>query len=464
MILMDETCSSEIISFILGKKKINQKTREKAILHIIDGLAVIIAGSRTSCAKKLCEYVKHQTNVKTSSLIGFKQRSTPSFAALVNGTSGHADDYDDTQLASSHDRTYGLLTHPTIPVLASTLAIGEQVSCSGLEFINAFISGFEVECKIAESIYPQHYRKGFHTTGTIGTFGSFTSSSILQGLNEEELRYGLSISSSLASGIRVNFGTMTKPLHAGRAASNGIIASSLGKMRFTADLNGLDGKWGFYSVMGGGYDKEKIIGKLGNPYSIMVPGATFKMYPCGSLGQPSMDAMLEIVKEHDLSPKDFIEVKLFAGPNILEPLRYTNPVNELQAKFSLQFGLSCILLRRKAGLREYTDEFVNKPEVREMMRRIKTIHDPVIAEMGTEKMRSRVEVILKNGKLIKKTAEDARGTPEKPLTEEDIYEKFLECSSFVYSKDQAENLFDSIKKIGKLKDINEFTGFFSQYS
>ena len=108
----------------------------------------MIAGSRTICAQKLYDYVTKQTTVKSSSLIGFKHRSTPAFAALVNGTSGHADDYDDTQLASSPDRTYGLLTHPTVPVLASALAVGEQLSCSGSEFLDAFISGFEVECKI----------------------------------------------------------------------------------------------------------------------------------------------------------------------------------------------------------------------------------------------------------------------------------------------------------------------------
>ena len=106
--------------------------------------------------------------------------------------------------------------------------------------------------------------------------------------------------------------------------------------------------------------------------------------PCGSLGQPSMDTLLEIVKENDLSPGDINEIRLRAGPNILEPLRYEKPVNALQAKFSLHFGLSSILLNRKAGLREYTDDYVKNPKVREMMDRVKTLQDPEIAAIGTD--------------------------------------------------------------------------------
>jgi 2-methylcitrate dehydratase PrpD len=238
------------------------------------------------------------------------------------------------------------------------------------------------------------------------------------------------------------------------------MAAKLGKMGYTADNNGLDGEWGFFQVGGGGYEPEKIIGALGNPFSIVNPGATIKMYPCGSLGQPSMDVMLEIVEDHNLSPEDIEEVNLKAGPNILEPLRYSMPENNLEAKFSLQFGLSSILLRRRAGLREYTDEYVRKPEVKEIMKKVKTVHDPKIAAMGTEKMRSKIEVKLRNGKVIERLAEDARGTPEKPLRMEEIYSKFTDCASFVFSSDISDELFESIKNIEKYGDINEFT---SQY-
>jgi 2-methylcitrate dehydratase PrpD len=454
---MSDTCSSEIVRFLLSKKTISEPLKAKAITHMTDGLAVMLAGSRTECAKKLATYALKETRQRTSTLVGFRDKTSPSLAALVNGASGHADDYDDTQLASSPDRIYGLLTHPTVPVLAAALAVGEQTSCSGAELVEAFIAGFEVECKMAEAINPNHYRRGFHTTATIGAFGSFAAAATLTGLSEMELGCGIGITASLASGIRVNFGTMTKPLHAGRAAMNGVTAATLAGMGFTADQNALDGQWGFFQVLGGGFDEEKIMGKLGNPYSIVDPGATLKMYPCGSLGQPSMDAMLELVKEYGLAPDNVREVRLRAGPNILEPLRYQTPVNELEAKFSLQFGLSSILLEGEAGLREYADEFVNSPRVREMMRRVRTINDPEIARMGTEKMRSVVEVELDDGRVVRRVADDARGTPEKPLREEDVYRKFVECSGFALGEEESRTVYEEIKRIMEYPDINEFT-------
>jgi len=455
---MSESCSSEVVEFLLSKKTLSEPLKAKALTHMVDGLAVMLAGSRTGCAGKLAAYALEESRRPTSTMVGFREKASPPFAALVNGASGHADDYDDTQLASSPDRIYGLLTHPTVPVLAAALAVGEQVSCSGSELVEAFVTGFEVECKMAEAINPDHYRRGFHTTATMGAFGAFAAAANLTGLGDEELRYGLGITASMASGIRVNFGTMTKPLHAGRAAMNGITAAALAGRGFTADPNALDGRWGFFQVLGGGCDEEKLMGKLGDPYSILDPGATLKMYPCGSLGQPSMDALLEMVEMHGLTSENVREVRLRAGPNILEPLRYQAPVNELEAKFSLQFGLSSILLEGKAGLREYTDEFVNSPRVREMMRRVRTINDPEIAGMGTDKMRSVVEVELVDGRVLRRVAEDARGTKEKPLRDEDVYRKFMECSSFALGEKESRTLYEEARRIIEYSNINEFTG------
>lgn len=454
---MGETVTSLIVDFLREKKLISSVLKAKAIEHISDGVAVMLAGSRTDAVKKLVDFTSTQTHDSTSTLLGLASKTSPTYAALINGTSGHVDDYDDTQLASSQDRVYGLMTHPTVPVLASALAAGEYVSCTGTELLEAFITGFELECKIAEAINPQHYMRGFHSTGTIGAFGAFAASAKLMDLGEDELRHALGITASLSSGIRVNFGTMTKPLHAGRAAANGLTASMLGRMGFTADRNSLDGRWGFFKVLGDGYDPEKIAGKLGNPYSILYPGASVKMYPCGSLGQPSMDTLLEMVKEHDIKANEITEIRLRAGPNILEPLRYELPTDGLQAKFSLHFGLASIVLLRKAGLREYTTEFVTSPRLVDMMRRVKTVNDPEIARMGTDKMRSIVEIDLLNGKTMRRMADTARGTPEKPLMENDLYEKFSECASFVFSQDEVDKIYDEIRNLDKLADITELT-------
>jgi 2-methylcitrate dehydratase PrpD len=454
---MSSSITTEVVNFVLRPDPAPADVRRKAIEHVVDGIGLILAGSRTECVRKLAEFVLEKKGSGSSTLLGFDARVHASDAALVNGTAGHADDYDDTQLSTSPDRIYGLLTHPTTPVLAAALASGEVAGCSGQQLLEAFVVGFEVECKLAEAINPEHYRRGFHSTGTIGAFGACAAASRLFGLGEQEVRYALGITASMSSGIRANFGTMTKPLHAGRAASNGVIACLLARKGFTADRNSLDGRWGFMEILGHGVDAEKIVGRLGDPYSLIDPGASIKMYPCGSLAQPSMDALLEIVREENLTASDVREIKLRAGPNILEPLRYANPVDELQAKFSLQFGLASILSRRRAGLREYTREFLESVEMQEAIRKVRTMLDPEIAEMGTEKMRSIVEVELHDGRLLRRVAETARGTPKRPLKDADLYQKFKECASFVLNDSQIDKVYSSIRNIEGISSVARLT-------
>jgi 2-methylcitrate dehydratase PrpD len=160
-----------------------------------------------------------------------------------------------------------------------------------------------------------------------------------------------------------------------------------------------------------------------------------------------------MVNEHDIQADEIKEIRLRAGPNILEPLRYVTPTDGLQAKFSLHFGLASIALQRKAGLREYTTEFVTSSRVVEMMRRVKTLNDPEIARMGTDKMRSVVEVDLLNRKSLRRMADTARGTPEKPLMESDLYEKFSECASFIFKQDEVDEIYDEIRNIDELADL-----------
>jgi len=450
--------TSEVVGFLLSKNPTPLDVRRKAVEHITDGIGLILAGSRTNCVKILVEWVLGKRSLGSSTLLGFNLKTDASDAALVNGTAGHADDYDDTQLSTSPDRIYGLLTHPTSPVLAAALAVGEDVQCTGKEFLEAFIAGFEVECKIAEAISPEHYRRGFHSTGTIGAFGAWAASSKLLNLDEKQARFALGITASMSAGIRANFGTMTKPLHAGRAAANGVIASMLGRKDFTADINVLDDRWGFMEILGGGVDPERILGKLGNPYALIQPGASIKMYPCGSLAQPSMDALLDIVQSQGIRPEDVREIRLRAGPNILEPLRYSEPSDDLQAKFSLNFGLASILLRRRAGLREYTPEFLFSEEMQRTMKKVKPIHDHNIAGMGTDKMRSIVEVELTDGRIFTKHADTARGTPEEPLKEADLYQKFSECASYALDESKIDPLFKGIQAIEQIRSLRDLTG------
>ena len=293
---IDASVTSEVIKFIenVSFQDFPEEALAIAKRCIIDGLGVILAGSTQPAGRILHEHVFGKDTRTDASVLGAEGFKTSiAGAALVNGTSGHALDWDDTQLATSADRIFGLLTHPTIPPLVTALAIGEKEEISGEQFLTAFLTGFEVECKISEAIHPDHYKKGFHSSATVGTFGAATTAAKLLGLDKQQLEHMLAIAASSASGIRVNFGSMTKPLHVGRAAQNGIVAAELAGLGFTGGKDALDPPWGFFQTFshGGGFDENRIVGKLGNPHTIVTPGVSIKPYPCGVLGHPTMDAM-----------------------------------------------------------------------------------------------------------------------------------------------------------------------------
>jgi 2-methylcitrate dehydratase PrpD len=426
---------------------------------IIDGLGVMLAGSTQDAGRILRDYVRHTDARSDATAFGPEVfRTGAASAALVNGTSGHALDWDDTQLATTADRIFGLLTHPTIPPLAAALAIGERQHVSGKAFLEAFLTGFEVECKISEAIHPDHYMKGFHSSGTVGTFGAMTAAARLLGLDANQTEHALAITASMASGIRVNFGSMTKPLHVGRAAQNGVIAAELASKGFTGGRQGLDPPWGFFQVFshGSGFDADRIVGKLGNPHTIVWPGVSIKPYPCGVLGHPTMDAMRRLVIKNDVKPEQIRAIRVRAGSNILNPLRYAIARNELEAKFCPAFMVSAIALRRKAGIHEFDDEFVQSAAVQQMMAKVERVLDPEIEAKGWEKIRSTVEVDLLDGRtLVEHADERYRGGPDLPFTREELHEKFSDCASLVLPESAIEETFSLIESVESLSDIGE---------
>lgn len=426
---------------------------------IIDGLGVMLAGSTQDASTILRAYVHEADGRAESTAFGPEAfRTSAASAALLNGTSGHALDWDDTQLATSADRIFGLLTHPTVPALAATLAIGERQHASGTQVLEAFLTGFEVECKIAEAICPSHYTKGFHSSGTVGTFGAMAAAAKLLGLDANRIAHALAIAASTASGIRVSFGSMTKPLHVGRASQNGVFAAELAAKGFTGGQSALDPPWGFFQVFshGDGFDADRIVGKLGNPHTIVWPGVSIKPYPCGVLGHPTMDAMRRLTIDHDLQPERIKAIRVRAGSNILNPLRYAIATNELEAKFCPAFMVSAIALRRKAGIHEFNDDFVRSAPVQEMMRKVERVLDPEIEAKGWEKIRSTVEVDLDDGRtLVEQADERYRGGPDLPFTRDELYEKFSDCASLVLPESHVDQTFGMVNTLEELSDIGE---------
>src|SRR5262249_14222668 len=216
---------------------------------MLDGLGLFVAGSQEHSVQFLIEEAEQMGGRPDALLLGRGNEKVPAaMAARVLGTAGHAHDWDDSQVSLDPAHIYGLLTHPTIPPLTSALVMSQKLGgVDGKSFMLAFLTGFEVECKISEWMLPQHYVRGMHSSGTVGTSGACAPAAKLLGLTGDKLRSGLGIAASFAAGIRCNFGTMTKPLHVGRAAENGVTAALLAARGFTADPDALDGPWGFFA-------------------------------------------------------------------------------------------------------------------------------------------------------------------------------------------------------------------------
>ena len=421
---------------------------------IIDGLGLYVAGSEEHSLEILIAEALAMGGREDANLISTGTQVPAPMAARVLGTAGHAHDWDDSQVSIDPAHIYGLLTHPTIPPLTSAIIMAQaRGPVSGRDFMLAFQTGFEVECKISEWMLPQHYMSGMHSSGTVGTLGAFATAAKLIGLTGEKLRSGFGIAASLAAGIRCNFGTMTKPLHVGRAAENGFTAALLAERGFTADPQALDGPWGFLAVQGGGCSPDKLSQGFGKTWTMVDPGVSIKPYPCGVLTHPTIDLMLRLVSEADIQPDDIDTVTVHAGTNILKPIRYPIAANHLQAKFSLPAALSMIALARKAGKVEFSDAFVGSEAMQAMQRRMRTELDPEIEAQGFDKMRSRITITLKDGREVAGWADERyRGGPENPLTDAEVEDKARSCCAGVLSDAQQDAL---IKNAWGVLDLSD---------
>src|SRR3954469_11620822 len=369
---------------------------------VLDGIGLALAGAKSECGHIAQQYLASLgiATADGATVIGTSLRVPARFAAFANGLAVHADDYDDTQLAVAKDRVYGLLTHPTAPPLPPAMALAERAKGSGAEFILAYQVGVEVECKVAEAIDPRHYQQGFHSTATCGSIGAAAGAAKILGLSREAARRAVSLGATQAGGLRENFGTMTKPFHAGRAAENGVVAAELAALGFTASPNGLEADRGFFRAAGGGFDAAAIHGKLGAPWTFHSPGISIKPHPSGSLTHPGMGAMLELIRKHDIQPQQVKRVTVGTNHNMPNALIHHRPKNEPQAKFSMEFCMAILLLERKGGLEQFTDAVVNRPDVQAMIGKVQFGVHPEAEAAGFDKMTTILEVELDDGRVV----------------------------------------------------------------
>jgi len=448
----------EVAEFVLGTSSADLPAVVVANgkKSILDGLGLALSGSVARSGELVRRHMADLgAGAGKATVIGSDLRVPARFAAFCNGVGIHADDYDDTQLAVAKDRVYGLLTHPTAPALPSALALGETTDASGADVMLAYHLGVEVECKIAESINPRHYQHGFHATATCGTFASAAAAGRLMGLDLDAMQRALSMAGSQSAGLRENFGTMTKPFHAGRSSESGVVAAQFASYGWTAAGNILEAPRGFFQAAGGGYDRGAIAGKLGAPWTFADPGVSIKPHPSGSLTHPGMTEMLRLIRENGIKAADVVRVRIGTNSNMPNALIHHKPRNELQAKFSMEFCMAILLLEGRAGLNEFTDEVVLRPDVAEMIAKVDFVVDDRAEAAGYHLMTTYIDVHLADGRVISGLADFGKGSPANPMSYDEVAVKFRECAEFArWDMAKAEEVVAMVAEFDRLPDIH----------
>ncbi len=458
--------TAAVVDFVRGTDfaDIPEPVRDIAKEHILDGFGVALSGVEAEGTRILRRYAERTSAPGAATVVGTGLSLQPEMAAWVNGTSGHALDYDDTQLATTPTSVYGLLTHPTVPVLFGAFGVAEERGVGGKELLLAYVLGVEVACRLADAIEPRHYQHGFHSTATMGGFGSAAAVGRLMGLDAATQARAFGLAGSLAGGLRENFGTMTKPFHSGRAAYNGVLACLLAADGQTAAPTILEARRGFFSAAGGGYDAAKIEGRLGEPYFLQEPGISIKPYPSGSLSHPAQDVILDLVRRHDLTPDNVARIRVGTNSNVPNALIYPRPTTELEAKFSLQFCMAVAVVRRRAGLREFTDEAVHDPAIQALEERVVVEVDPELEALGFEHVRAKVAVETTDGRTLAGQADVAIGHPLKPMSRAQLEDKFRECAEGVISPEQAARVIEAVWALESLESVGTLAAALSTKS
>jgi 2-methylcitrate dehydratase PrpD len=447
--------AAHVAEFVTGTRydDIPADVTRMAKKHILDTIGVGLAGVPSDGSEIVRRYVETLgCSGGTATIFGTAQTSIPRFAALANSSAMHADDYDDTY----HPTRF----HPSAPVISAVCAEAETRGSSGRDVLAAFCVGTEVSVKLSHTIDRQHYLRGFHMTSTCGVFGATAGVCHVRRFSDGATLRAIGIAGSKSSGVRENFGTMVKPLHSGIAAENAVVAAALAEMGFTSSPTILEGNRGYFMTGAGGYNADELLGKLGNPWNYVARRVAIKPYPCGNLQQPAMDKLREMVIEHDIRPEQLERLAVKSHRLMPLNLTYHRPKTGLEGKFSMEFSLASILVLRKAGLLEYSDDVVKRPDIQEVVRKTDyTVFSDEEAEAkGYHLWTTFLDVTLKDGRTISARADAAKGSADYPMSEAEVAEKFRDCAAFAkMPRNKTERAIELILNLEGVGDIRELT-------
>jgi 2-methylcitrate dehydratase PrpD len=414
--------------------------RNEARRTLLNWVGCTVGGSRHETVDIAIAALAPFSGPPQATVLGRRERLDVLHAALMNGISSHVYDFDDTHLKT--------VIHPAGPVVSALLALAEYRPMSGRDFLTSMVAGVEAECRIGNAVYPAHYDRGWHITGTAGVFGAAAACGRSLGLSEQQMVWAFGLAATQPVGLREMFGSMTKSFHPGRAAQNGLTAALLASRGFTSTDTGLEGRSGWANVLSTARDYAEITGHLGKSYEIALN--TYKPFACGVVIHPAIDACIQLRNEHRLTAEAIERIDLRVHPLVLELTGKKTPATGLESKFSVYFAAALAIVSGGAGVRDFSDANATNPTIVALRDRVTATVDPAITEEQV-----RATIVLKDGRRLETFIEHVVGSLERPMSDADLEAKFLGLADGVLPEAQSHTLIARCWGVDTLTDAAE---------
>ena len=423
------------------------EARAGAARALLDTVGVTLAGASQPAAR-IVQRVVEADGSGPCRVLGTALVASPGNAALANGTAAHALDYDDMCFVS--------LAHPSAPLVSAALALADAAGASGAALLDAYVIGFEIEGRLGRAMNPRHYQRGWHCTSTLGTIGAAAAASRLLGLDATAAGHALAIAASEASGLKENFGTMVKPLHAGLAARNGVLAAQLAKSGMTASAAAIEGPQGFLAAMDSSQPSlAGVVADLGTRWEILDTGITVKLYPSCAGTHPALDALLDLKRLERFAGGDVESVEIGVDPIVPTILIYDRPSSGLEGKFSMPFCAAAALVHGQVGLETFEASPIADPAIVAMQARITMRIDPALDASAPPLTQARVTVRLRDGRVLTASANGARGYHDRPASDDELAAKFMSCATQTMSESRAAAALAALRDIESVADVRK---------
>ena len=409
--------------------------RKEATRTLLNYIGVAVGGSHHETVDLAVSALSPFAGPAQATLLGRRERLDVMNAAFVNGVSSHVFDYDDTHLRT--------IIHPGGPIISALLALAEYHPVDGQAFLDALVLGVEVALRIGNAVYPDHYDRGWHITGTAGPFGAAVAAGKVLGLDEQRMTWTLGLAASQPVGLRESFGSMNKSFNPGRAASNGLFAAILASKGFTSSEGMLEAKRGWANTISTKQDWREITDALGHRWETALN--TYKPFACGIVLHPAIDGAIQLRNAHHLVPDQIDRVELRVNPLVLELTGKKTPQKGLEGKFSVYHAVAVALVEGAGGEKQFSDRAVRDPVVVALRSRVVPTVDP-----GVKPEQVDLTVVLKDGRQFQKHIEKAIGSVEVPMSDKALEAKFADLAEGILPPAQTRRLMDLCWNVEKL--------------